>query len=158
MSRTINSDRFPLLVLICFISPFFCLFVTSRARIASLEEELKGFWEEPQVHFFPSPLYSRGHSQWEAPSQPCSFRAGLRAAPMGTALVAGGAGDWVTTWSLGFCPLAHRPWFCKQFSNGSISIKFTRLGVCIRSSEMGFLRAPDLLVYSFQMLVQRTAI
>lgn len=43
------------------------LLVVLRTRIASLEEELKGFWkvQKDQSHFFSSPLCP----QWEAPSR-----------------------------------------------------------------------------------------
>lgn len=118
-----------------------------RTRIASLEEELKGFWKVLENHrfTFSLPHYALVATRNEnfLPSS-CSFRAGLGVAPMGATLVAGGAGDWVTTWSLGFCPWAHGPPFCKQFSNVSISIKFIRLGVCIRKMWNWVLKSPRL--------------
>lgn len=132
-SKTIHLNRFPLFALIDFISPFLCLILLSQElELHSWRRRLRGFEKSRKptesLFFFPIMLL------WllaMRSSLPPAAASGLLSGLLPTVH---GRSSWGLShnFELGILPLGPQTSFCKQFSNASTFVTFTRLVVGIR--------------------------
>lgn len=141
-SRTIHLNKFPLFVLICFISPFCCLILLSQELELHSQRRWKGFeksWKTTESLFLFPIMFLWLHAMGS--SFPAVAASGLVS---GLLPPEHGRSSWGLShnFELRILPLGPQASFCKQFSNVSTFMTFIRLEVGIRTISNCVLKIP----------------